>query len=109
MIFTVELTEQAENDLRSIYEYISHDLQSPENAEGQLGRLIDRILSLENLPERFRRYENEPWRGRGLRIVPVDNYVVLYIPDTETKVVTIIRIMYGGQDIENFLAFYAKQ
>lgn len=38
MIFTVELTEQAENDLRSIYEYISHDLQSPENAEGQLGR-----------------------------------------------------------------------
>ena len=79
MIFMVELTEQAENDLRSIYEYIAYDLQSPENAKGQLGRLNDRILSLENLPERFRRYENEPWRSRGLRIVPADKILKIFL------------------------------
>lgn len=34
MIFTVEITEQADSDLRAIYEYIAFELQSPENASG---------------------------------------------------------------------------
>lgn len=103
-MFTVKLSEQAEKDLRSIYEYIAYDLQSPDNALGQLNHLQDMILSLENMPKRYRRYEKEPWQSRELRIVPVDNYIVLYIPDIETATVTIIRVAYGGQDIDRLLA-----
>lgn len=109
MTFSVELTAQADNDLRSIYEYISYDLQSPENAERQLDCLQDMILSLENMPERFRRYERAPWRSRGLRIVPVDNYVILYIPDLKTQIVTVIRIAYRGRNIDKLLDIYTKQ
>ena len=36
MIYEVELSEQADNDLRGIFEYIAFELQSPENASGQL-------------------------------------------------------------------------
>ena len=36
MSYKVTLTEQAENDLRGIFEYIAFDLLSPENAIGQL-------------------------------------------------------------------------
>lgn len=36
MIFTVEISEQADSDLRAIYEYIAFELLSPENASGQL-------------------------------------------------------------------------
>jgi len=43
---------------------------------------------------RFREYENEPWHGRSLRNMPIDNYCVFYIPDAKNAVVTII--MYGG-------------
>ena len=32
MIYTVEITDQADNDIRNIYEYIAYELQSPENA-----------------------------------------------------------------------------
>lgn len=32
MIFAIEISDQADNDLRNIYEYIAFELQSPENA-----------------------------------------------------------------------------
>ena len=32
--------------------------------------------------------------------MPVDNFVVLYIPKEEDETVTIIRVMYGGRDID---------
>lgn len=57
-------------------------------------------MSLDQMPQRCRGYENEPWHSRGLRIMSVDNYCVLYIPHTEDCVVTVIRVMYGRRDIE---------
>lgn len=108
MIFEVEISAQADVDLRGIYEYIAYELQSPENASGQLDRLEENIMKLDQMPERFRQYEKEPWYSRGLRIMPVDNYCVLYIPDTEKAVVTIIRVMYGGRDIEAQPQKYTK-
>ncbi|MDO5563840.1 MAG: type II toxin-antitoxin system RelE/ParE family toxin [Eubacteriales bacterium] len=74
MIFEIEFSEQAENDLRSIYEYIAFELQSPENAAGQFGRLETEIMKLNHMPERFREYEYEPWHSRGLRLMPVQTY-----------------------------------
>lgn len=109
MIYEVELSEQADNDLRGIFEYIAFELQSPENASGQLDRLEEQILSLDIMPERYRKYENEPWKSRGLRVLHVDNYVIFYIPDSNKKIVTILRVMYAGRDIDNQLRFYTKQ
>jgi len=36
------------------------------------------IISLEKMPQRFREHDKEPWLSRGLRIINVDNYCVLY-------------------------------
>ena len=109
MIYEVEVSEQADSDLRGIFEYIAFELQSPENASGQLDRLEEQRLSLDTMPERYRKYEKEPWNSRGLRVSSVDNYVVLYIPDSDKKVVTILRVMYTGRDIDNQLNLYTKQ
>ncbi len=57
MIYEVEVAEQADSDLRGIFEYIAFELQSPENASGQLERLEEQILSLDTMPERCRKYE----------------------------------------------------
>ena len=103
MIFKVEIATQAKADLRGIYEYIAFTLLSPQNAARQLDRLEKAIMSLDNMPMRFRRYETEPWYSRDLRIMPVDNFVVLYIPNEETGIVTVTRVMYGGRDIDEQL------
>ena len=39
-------------------------------------------------------------KERNLRIMPVDNYLVFYIPRSEEKTVTVIRVMYGRRDID---------
>ena len=109
MIYEVEVSEQADSDLRGIFEYIAFELQSPQNASGQLDRLEEQILSLDTMPECYRKYEKEPWKSRGLRVLPVDNYVVLYILDSDKKVVTILRVMYVGRDIYNQLNLHTKQ
>ena len=56
----------------------------------------------------IRQYELEPWKSRGLRVAPVDNYLVLYIPDDDTQVVTIIRVLYGGRDVNTQLNRFTK-
>lgn len=109
MIFEIEISEQADRDLRNIYEYIAFELQSPENAAGQLNRLEESIMGLNQMPERFLGNEKEPWHSRGLRIMPVNNYCVFYIPDAGNAVVTIIRVMYGGRDIDTQSNKYTKQ
>ena len=73
MNYEVEISEQADTDLRGIYEYIAFELLSPDNAAGQLDRLEEKIVGLETFPEKHRPYEKEPWKSRGLRVMPVDN------------------------------------
>jgi len=103
MIYEVIITDQANVDLRGIYEYITFELLSPDNAAGQLDRLEEHILGPEEFPEKYRLYGNEPWHSRGLRVMPVDNYLVFYIPDKDTGIVTVIRVMYEGRNVENQL------
>ena len=109
MIFNVVVSIQAEEDLRGIFEYIAFELLSPENAEKQLERLEEQILSLDKMPERFPRYGKEPWHSIGLHFVTVDNYIVFYVPDIEKQVVTIFRVMYSGRNIEKQLNIHIKQ
>ena len=103
MIYAVITTDQADADLRGIYEYIAFELLSPDNAARQLGRLEEHIVGLEEFPERLRHYEKEPWHSRGLRVMPVDNYLVIYIPDNDAGIVTVIRVMYAGRDVDGQL------
>ena len=100
MIWHVNYAEAARQDLRGVLDYISNVLVEPVTAAGQVTRIMDAADSLVNMPMRHRLFDNEPWRSRGLRIMPVDNYVVLYLPDKKKKVVTITRIMYGKRDID---------
>lgn len=86
MIYELITTDQA--DVRGIFEYIAYELLSPDNAVGQLERLEEHIIGLEEFPEKFRPYEKEPWHSRGLRVMPVDNYVVFYIPNKDAEIVT---------------------
>ena len=52
------------------------------------------------MPERYHLDDKEPWKERNLRIMPVGNYLVFYIPRSEEKTVTVIRVMYGRRDID---------
>ena len=40
----------------------------------------------------------------GMHKLPVDNFVVFYTVDGDSMTVTVIRIVYGGRDIESIAA-----
>ena len=105
--YHISYTRLAEQDLRGIYEYIAFTLLAPETAANQSNRIIDAVAGLNQLPERFRRYDREPWHSMGLRIMPVDNYVVLYTVSKlsvgQRDEVSIVRVLYSGRDIDSEL------
>ncbi|MCM1113305.1 MAG: type II toxin-antitoxin system RelE/ParE family toxin [Muribaculum sp.] len=104
MSWDIEYTAQARQDLRDIYEYIALELLAAETATGQTRRIMKMIRSLEEMPMRHQLYEEEPWHSRGIRVLPVDNYLILYLPEESQNTVNIVRIMYGGRDIQKQLS-----
>ena len=103
MRYQIVYTAGAKRDLRGIYSYIAEELLVPDTAAGQVQRIMKEIRSLEEMPMRYRLYDDEPWHSLGLRFFPVDNYLVFYLPDDNTNAVRIVRIMYGGRDIRRQL------
>ena len=67
MMYSIQISEQAEQDLRGIFEYISFVLLSPTNASKQLQQIFTAISKLDYMPERYSKYEKEPWYSHGLR------------------------------------------
>lgn len=104
MIFNVVYTSEARQDLRDIYEYIAYELMVPEIASGQVDRIMKAARSLEQMPMRYRLYEEEPWHSQGLRFLPVDNYLIFYLPDETNNIANTIRIMYSGRDVKRQLS-----
>lgn len=97
-------TAQARQDMRDIYEYIALELLAPETAAGQTQRIMQTIRSLGEMPMRHQLYGEEPWHSRGIRFLPVDNYLIFYLPEEPQNTVNIIRIMYGGRDVRRQLS-----
>ena len=91
MSYVVEMTDQARTDLRSIYEYIAFVLQSKINADRQLDRIEREILSLSELPERYKVLDLGFEATKTIRMV--------YHVAKERGTVQILRILYGGRDI----------
>ena len=99
----LEYTATAKNDLQAIFNYISYDLFAPDAAERIVERILSEIRSLQDSPEMFQLYRDNPWHDLGVRSFPVKNYVVFYRFSKEESMVSVLRIMYGGRDIKRQL------
>ena len=97
-MYSVVITKQAEEDLHGIFEYISFTLYEPGYAAHKLQKLEQAISRLNYMPERYKKYEEEPWAKIGLRKMPVDNYNIFYFVDNEIEQVTVLRILYSKRD-----------
>ena len=103
MKWKIQYSAQALEDLKVIFEYIAFELLVPDTARGQVKRIMDSVDKLDEMPMMYRAYEDEPWKSKGLRVFPVDNYIVLYLPKENLQTVNVVRIIYGGRDINKQL------
>ena len=103
MRYAVEIALQAAEDLQGIYDYIAYGLQSPVNAERQISRIEREILSLRQMPERYKVMELDYPPERAVRMVTVDRFCVIYHVDKARSTVVILRVLYGGRDLASAL------
>lgn len=96
--YKIEITEPAENDLRSIGLYISKELLDPDTAKKVITKIGEAIMKLEELPLRNGLVSDERLCIKGIRKIIIDNYIVFYNADEQNRLVTIVRILYNKRD-----------
>jgi addiction module RelE/StbE family toxin len=101
--YKIEITDPAENDLRSIGLYISKELLEPDTAKRVVSKIGDTIMKLEELPLRNELVSDERLSIKGIRRIIIDNYIVFYIANEDDRLVTIVRILYNRRDWINLI------
>ena len=98
--WTVKILPDAEDDIENIYIHIATQLLEPQIAANYIQRIKNAIFKLDHMPERFRLYDKEPWRSKGLRLFSVGNYIVFYHTAQEVNTVYIDAVIYGARDLD---------
>ena len=98
MQYTVKLTTQALGQIEETVQYISKVLLEPETARKWADTLHYEIGTLDSMPSRYPLMGEEPWHTKGIRKMPVKNFLVYYLIDEEQKAVWITAVIYGRRD-----------
>lgn len=101
--YMVSYSQDALDDLKEIYSYIANELLVSKTAVEQVKRIRKQVRSLDFMPARYALVEWEPWHSMGMHPLPVDNFIVYYLVDDEVGAVTVVRVFYGGRDIERII------
>ncbi len=98
MRYEVKLTPQAFGQIEETVQYISKILLEPEIARKWADTLQCEIKKLDSMPSRYPLTEEEPWHTKGIRRMPVKNFLVYYLVDEERKTVWVTAAIYGRRD-----------
>lgn len=101
--YTVLLTPQAEQQLRAVVRYVSHELLEPDTAHALLNALENAMSSLNTLPNRVPLVEEEPWRSEGVRKLLCKNFLIYFWVDRDLFRVHILAVVYARRDQLNQL------
>lgn len=97
--FGYRLTKRAESDLDGIVSYIAVELSTPQAASDFVDKLKDNIDEARAFPESGSLVDNEFLQVENLRKKLIGNYIMYYLPDMREKIIYILRIVYGKQNI----------
>lgn len=97
--FGYQLTKRAESDLDGIVSYIAVELANPQAASDFVDKLKDNIDEARAFPESGSLVDNEFLQVENLLKKLIGNYIMYYLPDIREKIIYILRIVYGKQNI----------
>jgi toxin ParE1/3/4 len=101
--FRVIIETTAISDLRDILRYITETLKAPQTAQQIYISLKGQILTLDHMAFRYPLVNYETFAARGLRKMPVENYLVFYVADKAKKEVHILRVLHNRREWRNLL------
>lgn len=78
------------------------DSRSPQPAENVLVELQKAVDSLSYMPERYRLFDVEPWKSKGVRIMTVSGTFGIYYTVESDKMVRVHHVFNTRMDIERW-------
>ena len=97
-MWQVVFTDIAEDDLQNAFIYISEILKAPVAAENLIIEAEKSIGNLADFPLSCPLVSDEYFATIGVRFLTIKNYLVFYIANDSTEVVTVIRFLYARRD-----------
>ncbi len=106
--YKLQISDAAETDLTAIAEHIAFRLREPATALSQIRRIRKAVESLQVMPERHPLLSDQQLANMGLRMIPVDHYLIFYVMDPSSPAVTVVRVLYGRREWDSLLKGYAS-
>ncbi len=103
IVFEINYSEEALQDLRSIYAYIALEQLEPIIAEDVIKTIREYIYSLMTLPLRHKVVDWSPWKESGIRSFVVKKHAIFYQAIEEEKRINIIRIISCKRNVPDLL------
>ncbi|MCL2829071.1 MAG: type II toxin-antitoxin system RelE/ParE family toxin [Oscillospiraceae bacterium] len=97
--YKVKIFPTAQNDLKNIVDYLN--TLSPLAALRYYDLIVEKVGTLQSMPERCALARDTQLRLRGYRLLHIENYIVFYIINGNT--VEIRRILYAKRQYEELL------
>ena len=97
-LYKVRIAKSVGKDIEELAAYISGTLMMPAVASEYVNKLLDRIRSLQEFPDRILLTKEEPWRSRGFRQMAAYNHIVYFWIDEENAVVHVTKVIYARSD-----------
>ncbi len=103
MSYQVVKTKRAVADVVNIHLYITQELRARQAADNLVDEFEKHLLELRFMPNRYPLVFDKKLAMRGIRKIPVNNYIIFYRVNEKTKRVTVLRVLYGSRDWVNII------
>ena len=97
-IYEIEFTEDCRDEINEIYEYISEKLVAENSAKKLMRKMREAVMDLSETPNLYMKIEKKDRNKREFRRMVIDNFVVLYTVDENSKKVYIAHMHYGRRN-----------
>jgi len=97
--YSVKIFPTAQKDLKSIVDYLN--TLSPVVAQRYYDLIVEKVGTLQTMPERCVLARDTQLRLRGYRLLHVENYIVFFV--LKGNIVEIRRILYAKRQYEELL------
>jgi addiction module RelE/StbE family toxin len=101
--YKIKFTSKASYDLDENLSYMKNELYSDSSAKKFLESVESKIMNLSEFPFSCNYVSDNFLKRKGYRKLIVDNYIIFYIVNENSKIVIIMRILYGSRKYQEFL------
>ena len=98
MQYKINLSRSAQADINAIADYIADNLQERQTALQLIRGIRTAIASLQKMPERYPVVRDAFLASMGIRMFPVNRYLVFYTVDHANTTVNVLNVKYGRRE-----------